>query len=110
MNGQVDTYVRVCHNTDTMRDSLGRRRKPSQNKGLRPLYPRLPRAFRSAVLRIAMSDRGWAALEHETQTHTQLTKPRAIGNILERALGTAPTTDWQDWQIRKEKQLLGRTA
>jgi hypothetical protein len=93
-----------------MKDSLGRRRQPTQNKGLRPLYPRLPRAFRSAVLRIAMSDRGWAALERETHTTSATTRPRAIGHILERALGTVPNIDWQDWQIRKEKQLLGRTA
>jgi hypothetical protein len=62
-----------------------------------------------------MSDRGWAALDHEAERARNLTKPRAIGQVLERALGTAQTPDWQDWQIRKEKQLLdrnpwGRTA
>jgi len=55
-----------------------------------------------------MSELGWAALEREARDTRALTKPRAIGQILERALGTTP--DWQEWQIRKEKQLLERAS
>jgi len=83
-----------------MRDSLGRRRQPTQNRGLRPLHPRLPGNLISRSVRVAMSAAAWRRLDEATG----VTKPRAIGEILERAL--APQPDWQDWQIRKEKQLL----
>jgi hypothetical protein len=53
-----------------------------------------------------MSERAWAVLERAVQASKALTRPRAIGEVLEKALGTAPTIDWQEWQIRKEKQLL----
>ncbi len=39
-----------------------------------------------------------------------LTRPRAIGDLLERALGTSQAVDWQEWQIRKEKQLLEKAS
>ena len=89
-----------------MRDSLGRRRQPSQNKGLRPLYPPLPSNLISRSIRVAMSATAWRRLENAAERgHT---RPRAIGEILERAL--EPQPDWQDWQIRKEKQLLDRAS
>jgi hypothetical protein len=100
----IDTHVRTCHHTDAMRDSLGRRRQPSQNKGLRPLYPPLPKNLVSRSIRIAMSHTAWARLEQQARNQSAKTQPRAIGEILERAL--EPQPDWQDWQIRKEKQLL----
>jgi hypothetical protein len=51
-----------------------------------------------------MSPAAWRRLDEATG----ITKPRAIGEILERAL--RPQPDWQDWQIRKEKQLLDRAS
>ncbi len=87
-----------------MRDALGRRRQPSQNKGLRPLYPPLPRSLISRSIRVAMTKTAWARLEQQAHNQRAKTQPRAIGEILERAL--QPQPDWQDWQIRKEKQLL----
>jgi hypothetical protein len=47
-----------------------------------------------------MTATAWRRLDQVTG----ITKPRAIGEILERTL--EPRPDWQDWQIRKEKQLL----
>jgi hypothetical protein len=91
------------------RDSLGRRRAPGQNRGLRPLYPRLERAERSRSIRVAMSERAWAALDRAVKLSRAATRPRAIGHILEGALGTTGP-DWQEWQIRKEKQLLERAS
>lgn len=88
----------------TRRDALGRRRRPSQSRGLRPLYPVLPPGLRSRPIRVAMSALGWARLERALEAAAAPTQPRAVGAFLERAL--APSTDWQDWQIRKEKQLL----
>jgi hypothetical protein len=57
-----------------------------------------------------MSERAWAALDRAISTSRALTKPRAVGEILERALQRESVADWQDWQIRKEKQLLGRAS
>lgn len=51
-----------------------------------------------------MSTRAWDALRYLVRSSTAATAPRAVGEILERAL--EPAGDWQDWQIRKEKQLL----
>ena len=88
-----------------MKDVLGRRRTPDQTKGLRPLYPRL-QGEQSHSIRIAMTQRAWAALDRAIANSRALTRPRAIGELLERALGTSQTVDWLQWQIRKEKQLL----
>jgi hypothetical protein len=93
-----------------MRDSLGRRRDPSQNRGLRPLYPRLTAGLRSRSIRIAMSEWAWGALDKLAAASHEATKPRAIGQLLERALQAHETADWQDWQIRKEKQLLTKAS
>ena len=92
-----------------MRDSLGRRRTETQTRGLRPLHPVLAPGHRSRSIRVAMSERAWAALERATRLSRASTKPRAIGELLESALGTN-AADWQEWQINKEKQLLRREA
>lgn len=90
-------------------DALGRRRTSDQNRGLRPLYPLLQPGHRSRSLRVAMSERAWAALERTLRLSRAATRPRAVGELLEGALGTA-SPDWQEWQIRKEKELLGRAS
>jgi hypothetical protein len=92
------------------RDSLGRRRDPAQNRGLRPLHPKLEGGHRSRSVRVAMSERAWAALERAVKLSRAATRPCAIGELLEEALGTSPGADWQEWQIRKEKQLLEQRA
>lgn len=103
--------MRTCVSTVTdVRDSLGRRRDPSQNRGLRPLYPRLARGLRSRSIRVAMSEWAWTALEHLTEASHEPTMPRAVGQLLERALQAQESADWQDWQIRKEKQLLEKAS
>ncbi len=89
------------------RDSLGRARRPTQNSGLRPLHPPLPTGLRLRSVRVAMSDPAWTALDRSLADSPEPTRPRALGQLLERALGTGPVVDWQTWQIRKEKQLLG---
>jgi len=90
-------------------DRLGRRRDPAQNRGLRPLHPLLEHGHRSRSIRIAMSERAWAALDRAVRFSRAATKPRAIGELLEQALGTSGP-DWQEWQINKEKQLLNRAS
>ena len=93
-----------------MRDSLGRRRSAGQNRGLRPLHPLLETGHTSRSVRVAMSERAWAALDRAVRLSRAATKPRAVGELLEVALGTAAGPDWQEWQIRKEKQLLNRAS
>jgi hypothetical protein len=95
---------------ETPTDCLGRRRTPDQTRGLRPLFPKLDRDNYSQSVRIAMTRRAWIALEQAISATKALTRPRAIGDLLEGALGTSQTIDWQEWQIRKEKQLLERAS
>lgn len=102
------------------RDALGRRRHPAQDRGLRPLYPLLPESMESRSVRIAMSPEAWRRLEELLAASDAPTTPRALGELLERALGSsrepelwaggpaASVADWQEWQIRKERGLLGR--
>lgn len=90
------------------RDRLGRRRRPSQNAGLRPMHPRLQPGQVSRSIRIAMSEVGWAALDRFVRSSRRLTAPRAVGELLENALGTVP--DWQEFQIDKEKRLLQQAS
>ena len=92
------------------RDSLGRRRDPGQNRGLRPLHPTLDAGHLSRSIRVAMSERAWAALDRAIRLSRASTRPRAVGELLEGALGTSAAPDWQEWQIRKEKQLLERAS
>jgi hypothetical protein len=50
-----------------------------------------------------MRDEAWARLDEAVRAVASTTPPRAVGRLLERALHV---TDWQEWQIRKERQLL----
>jgi hypothetical protein len=108
-------------------DALGRRRHAAQHRGLRPLFPKLPADCRSRLLRIAMSGDAWDRFEALVKQAAAATRPRAVGQTLERLLraevaATAPVGDvglsavppeargkpgdWQEWQIQKELALL----
>jgi hypothetical protein len=107
-----------------MRDSAGRKRQPGQNRGLRPLFPKLPLSFESRAVRIAMTTPAWNRIDNLLAERATETRPRALGEVIETLLAhfdtslaepweiaiqtrepvTAP--DWQDWQIRKERALL----
>jgi hypothetical protein len=111
-------------------DALGRRRRSTQNRGLRSLFPKLPHDVLSRLIRVAMSRQTWEHLDMLVAHSSATTKPRAYGEILEQLLATAaasshpavraPATqpvavtdrdqhspeDWQAWQIRKELALL----
>ena len=45
------------------RDRRGRRRRPGQQRGLRPMHPLLPERWVSRALRVAMSELDWRRLE-----------------------------------------------
>jgi hypothetical protein len=105
-----------------MRDSLGRRRQPDQNRGLRPLFPRLPSSFESRAVRIAMTTPAWNRIDSLMAERDNETRPRALGEVIETLLAyfdrpptsesanaereQFTTADWQDWQIQKERALL----
>jgi hypothetical protein len=66
------------------RDRLGRRRRPEQERGLRPLHPLLPEEWVSKALRVAMSESDWAELEALVTRCAGLapTQARAYGMVL----------------------------
>src|ERR1044071_8757748 len=73
-------------------DALGRRRRPTQNRGLRSLFPKLPNDVLSRLIRVAMARQTWEQLEMLVAHSSATTKPRAYGEILERLLSAADSS------------------
>jgi hypothetical protein len=97
------------------RDRLGRRRHPEQERGLRPLHPRLPEEWVSKALRVAMSETDWSEFDALVARCAALapTQARAIGMVLSGLLHCAESTEpgpgpleWMDWEHRKALRLL----
>jgi hypothetical protein len=97
------------------RDRLGRRRRPEQERGLRPLHPLLPEEWVSKALRVAMSETDWAELESLVARCAVMapTQARAYGMVLSGLLRTTQSPepepgplDWMDWERRKTLRLL----
>jgi hypothetical protein len=97
------------------RDRMGRRRRPDQERGLRPLHPLLPDRWTSRALRVAMSEADWARLEAMTSVlgADAATQARAYGQTLSALMDVVPTPepepgplDWMDWERRKALRLL----
>ena len=108
------------------RDRIGRRRQPGQNRGLRPLFPKLPSTFESRAVRIAMTAPAWHRIDTMVAERPHETRPRALGEVVETLLAhfeaaqrsqaasdSRPAeseqftgADWQAWQIHKERALL----
>ena len=95
------------------RDRLGRRRRPEQDQGLRPLHPLLPPEWVSRALRVAMSAEDWArfdALVRQASFRAP-TQARALGEVIaallrETGRGTGGPTHWMDWERQKTLRLL----
>jgi hypothetical protein len=115
-------------------DSIGRKRQPGQNRGLRPLFPKLPTSFESRAVRIAMTTSAWNRIDGLIAESATETRPRALGEVIEVLLARFDTSlatrgavpiysrelsepcvaeseqfsgaDWQKWQIQKERALL----
>ena len=65
-------------------DRLGRRRRPNQERGLRPLHPLLPDEWTSRALRVAMSElTGSGSEPWSTVSRWTPTQARAAGGDLE---------------------------
>lgn len=77
------------------RDRLGRRRGPEQERGLRPLHPRLPEEWVSKALRVAMSESDWALLEALVARCDvgAATHARAYGMVLSGLLRRVPAPE-----------------
>jgi hypothetical protein len=96
-------------------DRLGRRRRPEQLQGLRPLHPRLPEEWESRALRVSMSATDWARFESLTYALAAAapTQARAYGLALSTLMNTANlpvpepgAADWMDWERLKTLRLL----
>ena len=103
------------------RDRLGRRRRPEQGRGLRPLHPLLPERWISRVLRVAMPEADWERFEALVRALAgrEPTQARAHGAALAQLIRAVPVpppgpgpADWMDWERRKALRLLlaGRRA
>jgi hypothetical protein len=95
-------------------DRLGRRRAATQTRGLRPLFPLLPRAWLSRALRIAMPEAAWDELEARAAGELRGggTRARALGRVLVGLMERAPAAagarvHWLDWERDKAQRLLG---
>jgi hypothetical protein len=96
-------------------DRRGRRRRPEQGRGLRPLFPLLPERWVSRALRVAMSEQDWAkfgafveAATPQTPTHARACG-QAISRLMEHLPAPQPSPgplDWMDWERRKTLRLL----
>ena len=95
------------------RDRRGRRRRPEQARGLRPLHPLLPPAWMSRALRVAMSAEDWSrfdALVAEA-SYRSPTQARAQGEVISTLIRERPTpapgsSNWMDWESQKALRLL----
>ena len=97
------------------RDRRGRRRRPDQERGLRPLHPPLPEQWTSRALRVAMAESDWARLERLARSlgAGAPTQARAYGQTLSYLVHAVPEPepapgplDWMDWERRKTIRLL----
>ena len=68
------------------RDRLGRRRSPSQERGLRPLHPLLPEEWISKAIRVAMSESDWARFTALVDRYAPLAEE--MRGLIERSLAT----------------------
>jgi hypothetical protein len=97
------------------RDRRGRRRRPNQERGLRPLHPLLPQQWSSRAVRVAMSRDDWERFEVLVRgvAPQAPTQARAHGIVLSRLMDATaaarPTPgplDWMDWERKKTLRLL----
>jgi hypothetical protein len=97
------------------RDRRGRRRHPGQERGLRPLHPRLPEKWTSKAVRIAMSRDDWARFDALVRSVSPQTPTLArahglaIARLIDHADASRPSPgplDWMDWERQKTLRLL----
>lgn len=99
------------------RDRLGRKRRPDQERGLRPLHPPLPSHWMSRPVRVAMSREDWERFDDLVRVVTAQTQPptqaRAQGLVISALMDAASEVtaapgplDWMDWERQKTLRLL----
>ena len=91
-------------------DSLGRRRQPDQERGLRSIHPTLPHEWISRAVRVAMSAEDWSKFEALASVIGEVapTIARAYGQTISQLLAreARPALDWMDWERKKTLRLL----
>lgn len=124
-NSPVDTRVRTClqfvcrvvrpsrprrWRWDMDADSLGRRRQPGQQSGLRSMHPVLPDAWLSRALRVAMSSEDWSKFEALASVlgSDEPSAARAYGQTIAHLIAreVRPAPEWMDWERQKTLRLL----
>ena len=98
------------------RDRLGRLRRPGQERGLRPLHPRLPGRWASKAVRVAMSQGDWdrftSLVDSVAADGEAESLARAQGEVIRRLMDAARVApapaplDWMDWERQKTLRLL----
>ena len=95
-------------------DSLGRRRQPGQDRGLRPLHPTLPDTWLSRALRVAMSVEDWSKFEALASVLgcEESTAARAYGQTIAHLIAreVRPAPEWMDWERQKTLRLLKKVS
>src|SRR5262245_28465718 len=91
-------------------DTLGRQRAEGQERGLRPLHPRLPENWISRAVRVSMPESRWRQFDGLIRKVKDFTGARAAGQVLAQLLDAhdkaAPTVHWLDWEHEKAKRIL----
>src|SRR5262249_61738778 len=91
----------MCYRSGVRTDASGRLRRDGQERGLRPLYPRLPGEWVSRAVRIAMPVFAWEqfdALVASAAAGAE-TGARATGQAVMGLVGgdTGRTAHWRRW-------------
>ncbi len=94
------------------RDRRGRLRQPDQERGLRPLFPRLDEGWESRALRIAMPAGFWGLFEQLAGFFPAQSQARSNGEAIMYLLRReqSDAARWLDWDQQKQLRLLNRPA
>ena len=93
------------------RDRRGRLRRPDQERGLRPLFPRLDEGWESRAVRIAMPVAFWGLFERLASFFPAQTQARSSGEAIVYLLRReqSDAAQWLDWDQQKQLRLLNRS-
>src|SRR5262249_60653019 len=107
----------MCYRSGVRTDASGRLRRDGQERGLRPLYPRLPGEWVSRAVRIAMPAFAWAQFDGlvaragaGAETGARATGRAGMGLMAGDAGHTAPWLGRGRGKARRRAGGAGRAA
>jgi len=97
---------------ESRRDRRGRLRHPDQERGLRPLFPRLDEGWESRAVRVAMATGMWRLFDRLVGHFPASTLARSNGEAIAYLLRQEQraAAQWLDWDQQKQLRLLDRSA